>query len=611
MTYPTAYDPAVNFASEEAASTAGRSTVRTIALDAELTAISTRVGQIISCITAITRSDAALLDGVVTIASLSTAVQAYLTAAGGAIRGAWLTATVYVAKDVVTEGTGTYICAVAHTSGTFATDLAAVKWVKLYDTSGFAASAVTFTPTGSISASNVQAAIAEVDSEKLAKASNLSDLASRVTSFVNLVAPGGTMSGHLTFDNCRINEDYASATSATTMDFSAINGNYVNIALGGGAAYLVSSITLASGSEVVAYFASDGVTFAHSASLICPGGQNLVTQAGDTITVRGDPAGARIVGFQRASGVALVPFGLPLLAVAASGNQLTGSVPNQTPLTFNNGVSMVLQSSINHKISNGSTGGTSNGVAARIWWAMMYNSGTPEIAWINTWNGTDVYEILATDTISTTAEGGAGAADSAHVWYSNTARSNQPICILGYCDVTQATAGAWVTQPSLVQCFGPGMPLPGQAIQTRRSADSAVATTTTVMPVDDTIPQNTEGGQLLSKAITARSALNLVDVRANLNLAHATGSTARGGVAVFQDSTANALAARVWQAGGTTSAWPVDIGWRGVVGTASASTFAVRAGPGSAGTVTFNGSSSAREMGGVMASFLEVREIMR
>lgn len=46
----------------------------------------------------------------------------------GAWQGAWLTATAYVVGDAVSSGGSSYICLTAHTSGTFATDLAAVKW---------------------------------------------------------------------------------------------------------------------------------------------------------------------------------------------------------------------------------------------------------------------------------------------------------------------------------------------------------------------------------------------------------------------------------------------------------------------------------------------------
>jgi len=43
-------------------------------------------------------------------------------------RGAWLTATSYAKRDMVKTSGNVYICLEAHTSGTFATDLTAVKW---------------------------------------------------------------------------------------------------------------------------------------------------------------------------------------------------------------------------------------------------------------------------------------------------------------------------------------------------------------------------------------------------------------------------------------------------------------------------------------------------
>jgi hypothetical protein len=42
--------------------------------------------------------------------------------------GAWLTATSYQVNDAVKEAGSSYVCLVAHTSGTFATDLAALRW---------------------------------------------------------------------------------------------------------------------------------------------------------------------------------------------------------------------------------------------------------------------------------------------------------------------------------------------------------------------------------------------------------------------------------------------------------------------------------------------------
>lgn len=46
----------------------------------------------------------------------------------GVFRGAWATATAYAKYDQVRQGTAVYSCLVAHTSGTFATDLSGGKW---------------------------------------------------------------------------------------------------------------------------------------------------------------------------------------------------------------------------------------------------------------------------------------------------------------------------------------------------------------------------------------------------------------------------------------------------------------------------------------------------
>jgi hypothetical protein len=43
-------------------------------------------------------------------------------------RNAWITGTNYVVDDIVSNGLSTYICKIDHTSGTFATDLTAVRW---------------------------------------------------------------------------------------------------------------------------------------------------------------------------------------------------------------------------------------------------------------------------------------------------------------------------------------------------------------------------------------------------------------------------------------------------------------------------------------------------
>ena len=102
-------------------------------------------------------------------------------------------------------------------------------------------------------------------------------------------------------------------------------------------------------------------------------------------------------------------------------------------------------------ISSGSTLGTVNGVQSDIAVLAINNAGTIELAAVNMAGGVDLSE---TGLISTTAEGGAGAADSATVIYSTTARTSVAYRVIGIIRSTQATAGTWAAAPSLIQGVG-------------------------------------------------------------------------------------------------------------------------------------------------------------
>lgn len=175
------YTPQTDFSQDEANQVSGRSTVRTTNLDAEFANLQTSIDSLIARLQAISRDDDALQDSIVTYESLSAELVTLIGSAGFNVRGAWLTTTAYAIGDMVSNGTGTYVCAEAHTSGTFATDLAAGKWITLFDSSVVAASSVSFAPTGDIVSTNAQAAFAELDSEKMSKAANGSDIANEET----------------------------------------------------------------------------------------------------------------------------------------------------------------------------------------------------------------------------------------------------------------------------------------------------------------------------------------------------------------------------------------------------------------------------------------------
>lgn len=95
-------------------------------------------------------------------------------------------------------------------------------------------------------------------------------------------------------------------------------------------------------------------------------------------------------------------------------------------------------------VSSGSTLGQVNAQPQYVWVYLIDNAGTPELAV----SGSRLFDENSVQ--STTAEGGAGAADSATVLYSTTARSNVPIRLIGRIKSTQATAGTWATTPSEV-----------------------------------------------------------------------------------------------------------------------------------------------------------------
>jgi hypothetical protein len=115
------------------------------------------------------------------------------------------------------------------------------------------------------------------------------------------------------------------------------------------------------------------------------------------------------------------------------------------------GVSFVQGTPANLVISSGSTLGTVNAVQSRIVVLALNNAGTIELAAVNISGGNDLSE---TGLISTTAEGGAGAADSATVAYSTASRTNLAYRVIGYIESTQATAGTWATAPSTIQGQG-------------------------------------------------------------------------------------------------------------------------------------------------------------
>jgi len=148
----------------------------------------------------------------------------------------------------------------------------------------------------------------------------------------------------------------------------------------------------------------------------------------------------------------------------------------------------------------------------------------------------------------------------------------------------------------------------GRQVQVVNTQTGAVNTGTTIIPVDDTIPQNDEGDEYMTLAITPTSATNLLIIETVAFLAHsATGTKVT--TALFQDSTAGALAAGVQRSDTADTMEDLSFTHKMTAGTTSSTTFKLRCGNNNAGTTTFNGESGSRIMGGVLASSITITEI--
>lgn len=145
--------------------------------------------------------------------------------------------------------------------------------------------------------------------------------------------------------------------------------------------------------------------------------------------------------------------------------------------------------------------------------------------------------------------------------------------------------------------------------QIQRSSSGAVATGTTIIPLDDTIPQNTEGTEFLSVSITPSNASSTLEIDVVLNVSSLAGN-ATIIAALFQDSTASALDATFIAQTIATGGNQMSLKYSMTAGTTSSTTFKVRAGPSGATTITVNGASSARLLGGVALSSITVKEYL-
>jgi hypothetical protein len=222
--------------------------------------------------------------------------------------------------------------------------------------------------------------------------------------------------------------------------------------------------------------------------------------------------------------------------------------------------------------------------------------------------GTDIYPLSAWGIASSTAEGGAGAADSAQTFYTGTAVAAKAYVPLGYMtwETGLAAAGTWSAGPTRAQLYRAGVPLPGTVVgsgaSNRRGGDRH----------HDYAVRRHHSAEHRRRSVSvkgdhASSAANLLRVKAVHDLAVAKCASDGTRSRCFQDSVANALGDGdhfEWHGDSRPRSDYRECSRAGDIPTA----FKVRAGGHAAGTTTINGGRGAR-FGGVAASYLRIEEI--
>ncbi len=140
-------------------------------------------------------------------------------------------------------------------------------------------------------------------------------------------------------------------------------------------------------------------------------------------------------------------------------------------------------------ISSGSTMGFADATAGRIWICLFNDAGTLRLGAINCRSATQIFNLNEDFLYSATAEGGAGAADSAGVVYGPTTFSGAAMRILGYMEWSSGltTAGTWGIVPTKIQIYAPGVPRPTDIVQSSTILLNEGATISSVTHTNTTI----------------------------------------------------------------------------------------------------------------------------
>ena len=139
--------------------------------------------------------------------------------------------------------------------------------------------------------------------------------------------------------------------------------------------------------------------------------------------------------------------------------------------------------------------------------------------------------------------------------------------------------------------------------------DTTYRSLTATIPIDDTIPQSTEGTETLTGTIVPNDASNVLRVTIASQVNFSTANAAILGL--FRDSGANAIAVGFAVAALSNRSTNIPLLHEESAGSTASTTFKIRIGPdtGTGGTIYVNGNTLGRAFGGVMKTTMLIEEI--
>lgn len=271
------------------------------------------------------------------------------------------------------------------------------------------------------------------------------------------------------------------------------------------------------------------------------------------------------------------------------------------------------------------TGGSWNAVTERVKGASVASAGTTNI-----WSTDgDMIHVTGTTTITSLGTALKSGAERVVVFDGALTLTHHATNLIlpGGANITTAAGDMMVVRAETTTTFriisyvkASGLPvvafiptaanaLSGSVIQYQYASTASVVTCSTNIPYDDSIPQNTEGDEVITVTITPSNSSNILVIKAGFSGTGSGNSSTMTAGAIFQDSAANALSASFSRGSVTQAQEYVLVTHKMAAGTTSPTTFKLRVG-GSADTFYVNGNhSGTRVLGGVSVSYIEVWEI--